>query len=307
WREVQWIWKDAIATLEKVPADSLVYPLAQSKLKQYQANLESINHRILAEQQAQDRLDAVKQAANVTTARSQIVDSPDSWQQTAKSWQTLINQLKQIPQGTSAYIQAQRLLPLYQQNLEAAETKRDQSQLGTTAYNQAMRFTQQARQAEQQSQWSQAVTNWRDAIAALKQIPEGTTYYSQAQTMLASSTTALQKAEATLKQINLTETVSPQLDRLCKGIPTLCSYTIAVDAIRVQFTPTYDLLAERTLLASQSQNGTSLRADTFNQMNQLLRSFAGISTTAEVPLELYNASSTRFATYDPQRSSYITQ
>lgn len=302
WREVQLTWREAIALLQQVPTDSSVYALAQTKLSEYQSNLESINSRIIIEQNGLDRLEALKKAAEVTDARSQIVNTIESWQQTSDSWKAILDQLTRIPQGTMAHAEAQRLTRLYQLKLEEADNRRSQEIRSAEAYNQAIGLAKQARSLDQQGQWSQAIDYWRQAITAIKQVPEATTYSNQAQTLLNSYLASLSQSEQSVKQITLMQTVEPQLERIC-GSYNLCTYTLTTEAIRVQLTPEYDQIVVQALRSTQLNSG-GVRAET-ERVNQFLQSLSSISKTAETPVELYSAAGIKLGSYDLNQSDYV--
>ncbi|WAL59062.1 AAA family ATPase [Thermocoleostomius sinensis] len=304
WREVQWMWREAIALLEQVPTESLVYSLAQTKRSEYESNLDSINNRVMAEQAAQDRIEMLKKAAEVTEARSQIISSIESWQQTTESWQAILAQLQQIPQGTMAFTEAQRLAKLYQLRLEAAENRRAQEERSVNAYNRALELADQARRLEQQQQWTQASIAWRDAIAAIKQVPEGTTHYSQSQALMTPYTTSLNQAEASAKQSTLLQTAQPQLENLCLPRLALCTYTLTTEAIRVHLNAPYDrTVAQAVRTAQLSSNAT--RWNDGSQTSQFLQSLVNISESTQTPIELYGADGSKFGIYDRSQSGYM--
>ncbi|PSB13921.1 hypothetical protein C7B76_18125 [filamentous cyanobacterium CCP2] len=307
WREVQWTWRETIELLEQVPETSPVYALAQGKQDEYQANLESINHRIRIEQETQDRIAAVRQAAEVIEARSRVVNSSDSWQQTYDSWQTLIAQLQQIPQGTMAYGEAQRLIQLYQLKINESERRRDREQLSAESYGRAMNFAEQARQFEQGNQWTQAANQWREAVTQIRQVQEDTSNYSQAQALIDSYTDSFNRAEENARRMSLMQTATPQLDRACNGNPRLCSYTLEGNAIRVQMASSYDLALQRAFASAQQSGSNTVQTDLSPQLNQFLRTLAVAGETAQVPIELYNAAGSKFGAYDPNRGGYLLQ
>jgi hypothetical protein len=306
WREVQWLWREAINSLEHVPETSPVYALAQNKRNEYETNLESINHRIRIEQETQERVAAVQQASEVINARLSIVASSDNWQQALDSWQTLIANLEEIPQGTMAYSEAQRLIRIYQLNIQETERRRERETQSTDAYQQATNAAEQARLAEQRGQWPQAATYWQEAVTNLRQIQEGTANYSQAQALVDSYTTSFNQAEENAKRSTLLQTATPQLDRACNS-SRLCGYTLGTNVIQVQIAPGYDLELQRAFTAAQLNAGNMVQADVSPQLNQLLRSLAAAGETAQVPVELYNAAGSRFGAYDPNRAGYILQ
>ncbi|HEY9700109.1 MAG TPA: hypothetical protein V6D10_22835 [Trichocoleus sp.] len=306
WREVQWLWRDAIAQMQKVAVDSPMYGLAQRKLQEYEANLAGINDRVIAEQNAQDRVNVARKTAQVAEARAGIANSAEAWQQVYATWSAAIKLLQQIPQGTMASGEAQQLLALYQPKLNEAEQKQSQESIAVSAYNQAVQFADQARNLEEQNQWEQAASVWQNALTKIQQIPTNTAYSNQAQTLVSAYTTALNQAETNRTRYGAMQSQKAQLDRTCRGNPEICTYTFTPQAIRVQITRTYDRLAERTITSSQSGTVSAPPA-TVNQVDELLRSLAAISEQAQVPIELYNADGSKFGTYAPDVSGYVQQ
>lgn len=306
WREIQWLWRDAIAQMQKVPADSPVAGLAQRKLKEYATNLEGINARVVAEQNAQDRVNVARKTAQVAETRAGIANSAEAWQQVYSTWNAAINLLKEIPQGTMASGEAQQLIALYQPKLTDADRKRSEESIAANAYNQATQLAEQARALEARNQWEQAASVWQNAVMKLQQIPENTVYSNQAKSLLSAYITALNQAEANRTRMGAMQSVQPQLDRACSGNPKICTYTPTPQAIRVQITRTYDRVAERTITPSQSGTVDASPA-IVNQVSELLRSLASISEQAQVPIELYNADGSKFGTYAPDVSGYVQQ
>ncbi|HEY9642313.1 MAG TPA: hypothetical protein V6C57_17635, partial [Coleofasciculaceae cyanobacterium] len=72
-------------------------------------------------------------------------------------------------------------------------------------------------------------------------------------------------------------------------------------------TPQYDQTVESTIANAQTQSNSSARTEVVNQVNVLLRHLAGISESAQVPVELYNSNGSKFATYAPDVSGYVTR
>lgn len=303
WREIRWIWRDAIEELEKIPPENPLYGLVQRKLGEYRANLDGINQRIAIEQQAQDRITAARKIEQLAAARASAATSPSNWQETASTWTTAIEQLQQVPQGTMAHDEAQQLLAIYQPQLTEANLKRAQEQTAESAYTQAINTAKQAQALEQQGQWIQAATGWQNALTYARQVPNSSTYYSQTQTLIGSYTQALQQAQQNSQRSVAVQTAKPSLDQACNGSPPLCSYTLSPQSVRVQFTDDY----AQTVAALINQTPGNQNASTavVNQVNRLLRSLADISDVTQVPIELYDAKGTQLGIYTPALSGYV--
>lgn len=307
WREIQRLWRETIAQLQQIPAGNALYPLAQRKLQEYEANLANINQRLLTEQQAQQRIDEARKAGQLAEARAEEVNSIAGWQQIYATWEAAINQLRQVPQGTMAYAEAEQLLALYQPKLAEANTQRGQEEVAASAYDEAVRLGKQARAMEQENQWSQAVGYWQDALNQARRVPSGTAYHSQVQPLITNYTSALKQAQDNLQRATAAWAAKPDLDRTCAGNPKICTYTLSPEAIRVQFTSAYDQVVERIIFSSQTGNAATARAEVVAQVNGLLRTLGDIGSATQMPVELYNSNGTKLGTYTPVQSGYAPQ
>lgn len=305
WEEIREMWQAAIAPLEQVSPDHPIYPLAQQKLTEYQANLSMINQRIVIEQQAQDKIKLARDTARLAEAREGVADSPESWQLTHVTWQVVVNLLQQIPSGTMAHAEAEQLLAIYQPRLNEARDRRLQEEISAKAYNQALSMAEAARQLEQQNQWSQAVSQWRSALANAQQIPTGTSYHGQVQPLVNSYTTSLSQAEETLRSAVARGNAQAQLEQTCAGTVRVCTFTVTGEEIQVQITPDYDQAIEQAIANGQAAGNPNAQAEATAHSNALLRALADISESTQVPLELYNADGSLFGTYVPELSGYV--
>ncbi|MBW4657343.1 MAG: hypothetical protein KME15_01610 [Drouetiella hepatica Uher 2000/2452] len=310
WRQIQWDWREAIATLEKVPPDSPVLMLSQKKLAEYKVNLANTDRRVLAEQNAQDKVATARKTAAVAENRAAIAITSESWQQVYLTWQAAIDLLQQVPQGTMAHAEAQQFINLYQSAMAKADNQRNQEQVSTGSYQEAVNLAEQARNWEQQSQWTQAVGLWRKAVINVQQIPQGTAYYNQAQPLISEYQAALTQAEANLNRSSAMQSVKPDLDRACLGTVSAaskCTYTLSSDGIRIQITPQYDRAVENAITRAQTQGSASARTAVTAQVNELLQNLAEIGKTAQVPIELYSSDGSIFASFAPDQSGYVAE
>jgi hypothetical protein len=307
WRRIQWLWRDAIAQLQRLSSESSLYPLVQRKLQEYQSNLTDINQRVEVEQQAQERINAVRQAGQLAEARANAAKSAENWQETAATWKTAIDQLQQIPQGTNAHNEAEQLLSLYQPKLSEANLRRAQEQAAAAAYSEALNAAEQAQRLEQQNQWSQAMAYWQDALRYAQQVPNGTAYYSQVQPLISVYTKTLQQAKDSTQRSAALQTLRPAMEQVCMGNPKICSYTISSQAVRVQFTSAYDLAVNHLIKNSQSQGESKFPSALVNQISELLRSLANLSETSQVPVELYDSKGLKLGSYAPAASGTAAQ
>jgi hypothetical protein len=154
---------------------------------------------LVKERQAQGYINAAKEAALIAEARQGVAQSLPHWQLVYATWQTALNRLKQIPQGTTAYEEAQQLSAFYLPKMASARDRKTQEQFAANAYNQGLRLAQLAKNSQANNQWSVALTHWRNALSYINQVPRDTFYYGKAQSLVAPYTAALKQAQGQLQ------------------------------------------------------------------------------------------------------------
>ncbi|UBF23661.1 hypothetical protein K9N68_17980 [Kovacikia minuta CCNUW1] len=288
WQQVQSLWRSAIAQLTPIPQVTPLYPYVQQRLAVYQDNLKTTDQYIVAEQQAQKKLAVAKSTANIASARQGLAQSPENWQRVQVTWQVAVNALRQIPNTTTSFAEAQQLLTEYESKLGIARDRVNQEKLSKYALNQATTLAKKAIALQQQNQWTQAAATWRSALNQLNQISAGTLYYDQAQPLLTTYSTALEQAETQLQQAVAQQKLRADLDRICAGTPKTCIYVMTPDLIRVQFTPTYEKTLQQAYTAGQAGN-YSLLGGTVNHVDSLQTALQTLSNNAGIPLEVYSS------------------
>jgi hypothetical protein len=297
WQEIESLWQSAIAQLAAIPADSVLFPLAQNKRSDYQVNLNIIQQRLANEQNAQGQLANARAAARLAETRQGIAQSPESWQLVHATWQTVINRLRQIPPYTTAHREANELLAVYQPKSTRAENRKFQESLSAKTYNQAIVAAQKAQTAEQQNLWFQATANWRDAVTYINQVPNGTFFYNQSQPLVNAYSQALKQAEEKLQVAVVQQRTHKDLQRVCAGPPTICSYSITNTHIKIKLTPTY----EQTIAAMNYNASDRVSyVSTMNHAYVLRSALQTISNNAGRPLEIYSTDDVLIDVFNPQ-------
>lgn len=296
WREIRILWQEAITLLQAVPQESSVYPLAQQKLLEYEANLGAIDGRIETERAAQAKIQTAREAATVAEARQQVANSLATWQQAYATWQATINLLRQVPTNTMSYAESQQLLEIYQTKLGAARDRLQQETIAQSSYQQALALADQAAAYEDSRQWSQAVISWRDALNQAQQVPKGTTYHDQAQPLIMSYSQSLSTAEEKLQAAVSLQEAEVQVAQLC-NTSKQCTSRMSGDRIQIQVTQ------------SALGNGTFPLPGTTQPIaepfNNLLRSVADIGQRAQVKIDVFNVDGSLFGTYTPDVNGYV--
>jgi hypothetical protein len=113
WEQVEKLWRKSIDQLENIRVEEPGYVAAQKLLAEYQTNLGIIETRRKAESEAQASLEAANEQI-----QSLIASPPANPQQLKGKIQGVINRLKTIKAGTTAYGEAQKLLVSAQKRLQ---------------------------------------------------------------------------------------------------------------------------------------------------------------------------------------------
>ncbi|MBW4562045.1 MAG: hypothetical protein KME32_12990 [Mojavia pulchra JT2-VF2] len=113
WEQIEKLWQKSINQLENIRVEEPGYIAAQKLLAEYQTNLGIIETRRKAESEAQ----ASFQEAN-EQIQTLIASPPSDPQQLKGQIQGIINRLKTIKAGTTAYAEAQTLLVSAQKRLQ---------------------------------------------------------------------------------------------------------------------------------------------------------------------------------------------
>jgi tetratricopeptide (TPR) repeat protein len=305
WQSVKKLWEQAIALLQGVPQSSPVYPLAQRKLKEYQHNLAATNQRLTIEQKAQQEVVKARSTAELASTRENIAVSLTDWQLAYATWQTVVYQLQKVPKTTMAYAEAQQLLEIYQTKLVKVGDRHTQEEIAQNAYNQAIALADQAHRSEQNDQWTQAVDAWQEALTHIQQIPQGSSYYQQVQTLTVSYRTSLTTAQEHLRVAVAVQLVENDLNSACSGMTPICRYMLAGNIVRISVTSDYEQAVKQIMFYAQPEAGTSF--EVIARSNFLLRAIANISETAQLPIEFYDSNGAIMGKYDPQLSGYVRQ
>ncbi len=299
WVEMQKLWNEAIAVFKQVPESSNVYQLAQRKLSDYQLNLAMVNQRVASEQKGNNLLATAKETVNIAKARQGVAQSLDDLQSVRSTWQTAFSSLNQIPPGTTAYQPAQQLLKSSQPQLIAVRDRSFEEQFAANIYQQSLLLAQQAQNFQGINQWSQAVSNWRNAIASLKRIPSGTFHHGKAQPLINSYTVALQQAQDRFQLAMRMQQTSQDLNRTCSGTPQICNYTLTSNGIKVRVTPAYANTLKQTAMFAKAKGDYNAQIKVVNHVLTVGEALEAISDNARLPLEVYGPNGAEIQVHTP--------
>lgn len=307
WQEIEQLWQQAIAHLERVSPDSPVHQLSDRKLVEYRANLAAIQRRIAIEKRAQEQVNLARKMAQVAEARNGIALSLPTWQLTQSTWKTAMDLLRQVPQTTMPYAEAQQLLALYQPRLLASRSHLQQEQQASSTYNRALALASQAQRSEALDQWSQAVNQWQEALRYAQQVPRDTSQSTQAQTLVTAYKAALVTAQDRLKLAVSNQTAQSALERTCAGTPRACTYSRMGNVMQVRITPSYDQALQQAAAATQAKGESDAQAAMMLNFSPLLQAIAVAGEESQLPIQLFNANGSLFGTYDPRLNGFVNE
>ncbi len=289
WQAIEVLWSEAIALLEQIPPGSQLYPFAQKKLSEYEANLQAIVQRVKQEEQAAETLKEIRTKADLAYTRQGVATGLESWQGIYDLWQETVNLIPRIPPSTMAYIQLQDSVAEYRKQLVKARQQQVQEKISQETYNLAIAAAEQAQQLAEQKQWSKSLNHWTDALRLVREVPENTFYSAKAQSLVTSYTNARNEVAVNLKTATILQKTQNDLKKLCNGSPVICEYTVTEDVINVWLTPAYVRHVKRTALLADQKGDHKALVSIDQHLETLKVALQTISDNAEIPLMLYDA------------------
>ncbi|WP_413163004.1 hypothetical protein ACL6C3_27720 [Capilliphycus salinus ALCB114379] len=299
WDKIKTRWEEAIAQLQQVPPENIIYPFAQARLEQYRANLTEVRGRLALERQAGRTLADAKKAAQVAQARQGVARGVESWQLVYDTWQNATNTLASVAPGTTAYQEAQLLLARYQPQLEDARDRKTIEQVGLDAYNRAVSNADQAKIFAERGAWSDAVKYWSQAVTFGKRVPMSSSYHVEMQPLMTSYTESWKQAEAENKVATRVNTARQDLKTACTGSPTICSYSVSRDLITIRLAPNYVEKIEETALTGDRSGNPEKRNEAEKHVQTLKIALESISDNAQIPLEVYKPNGEKIGVHIP--------
>jgi hypothetical protein len=198
-------WQAAIDRLEQIPEQTLAGETAQTKLKAYKRDFENAQIGTLIVAASEFDLEAEK----VRQKQPQI--ALDLWEQA-------VNYLNQVPQTNPRYLEAQKLLAIYQVKLKTVVNPRS-----ITLIAAAKQYAFAAAKSSQNpphsvAKWQQIVELWQKAMVQLENIQVEESSYVEAQKLLAEYQTNLgiiqTRKEAEMEAQEIIKQVNQQIQNL---------------------------------------------------------------------------------------------
>ncbi|MFW6358247.1 MAG: hypothetical protein ACOC0N_03390 [Chroococcales cyanobacterium] len=300
WLEIQKLWRDSISRLEQLPSENEFYSFAQEKVRAYQTNLATINYRLNTEKQSQQSLAAAKEAAKLAEVRQSAAHSLQNWVLAYSTWETAIARLQEIPEGTTAYSEAQELLVVYKAKFAEVRDRKNQETFSNSVYNQGLSLAELAKKAESTNQWSQSVFHWQNALNYLQQVPRNTFRYPTAQGLINPYTDSLNQAEEQLRLELKRKQASNDLAQACLETTQVCSHTITDNTIQVRLTPGYMQEVRQTAIEAKVNGDTNTQTNLYNHLLTLDDALKTISNNSGLRLEVYTPEGSLIETHVPK-------
>lgn len=306
WQSIAADWLTAATTLEAVSPNSPVREFADRKLVEYRASRATILVRIDVEAKAEVSLRQAQQAASLGNQQADAAQSLTDWETVLASWELAVDSLSQIPQGTQAHGEAQKLLPDYLKRLEEMRDRTQQERSASRDLSKAQQLAAAAQQAESEDQWTLSSEGWKNALAQLATVASGTSTYKEAQPLTQLYTSYLTRAENNLQAALRFQPYEPQLYSACSAaaLPK-CTYSLRDGKVKLTLVQGYDSVIDQSITPPDQRPSTIPAAQFVSQSNQLLQAITLLSTQAQVPVELYDAQGKFLARYRPDLNGFV--
>jgi hypothetical protein len=299
WQESKQLLTNSIATLQKIPTQSKIYPLAQQKLTDYQGKLADVDRRLQAETIAQEKLRSAVETIDTATKAQTTAKSLDQWRAVKTQWDKASSDLSSIADTTTSYPQAQAQLKSAQPKMTIATDKVGEEERAVQNYQNAVNLAQAAQLSQKSNKLDQAVVQWNQAVVAIQSVPQTSTAYDRAKPLVGEYTKNFQQAQSQLKAVRQIAQANQDLQRTCTGNPQICSYTVTRKGIVVRLMSIYTQTLMQTAIAASTQGDANAKAGVINHVNTLGNALQTIADNAKLPLQVFGADGKQIQNYRP--------
>jgi hypothetical protein len=299
WQTVQNLLKTAIEQLKQLAPDSKFQAFAIAQKQKYEKTLPVINQRLQQEQLANASYEKAIQAARSAQIQQNMAKSTDDFDEVSSTWKKAIQSLQNISEGTTPYDKTSKLLELYGQEYKNIDIRKKNEAIANINLQQAIQEAKIAEKSERSSQWSLAISHWKNALVYLKQISENSLQSVKAKSLLIQYNLSFNKAQENFKIANRLQFIKNNLEKTCSQEKKACNYSIDKNMIKVNLTSSY--LQQIWDLSIQAKLNANIKeqAEILNHLARLEQSFQIISNQAKIPLAVYNSKGNLMTTYRP--------
>jgi hypothetical protein len=302
WKESKKLWEGAISDLQKVSSNSRAYPLAQQKLVEYQQKLEKVNQNITSEVNSDKILANVKNLGTITTAKQAENKTLEDWQASQKSWTSFNEQIAEIPPDVTAYAEAQKLLKDYQPQITAVNEKLGKEKKNGDIFDKAKADAAEAKKLAEAKKPEESLASWNRAISTLQNIPKDSIYITKAEALTTEYAKSMKQTEVTVVGEKKAAQAGESLKKICEGTLKVCSYKVAIDKISVTLIPEYAKTVRQRASDANKEADRNAQAGLLKHVESLGDALQSVSTTAEIPLQLFSDSGKLLQIYSPPKS-----
>jgi len=187
-------WQTGMDQLREVPPQTLAGRMATTKLAAYERDYTEATGIMAGGDRTNTLIGAAQSFATSAAEQAQNPPHPaTTWARILVLWEEAIARLEQVPPDHSGYNQAQQLLAQYKTNLGIIEEQMLREQDAVRAMDSANEKTNRLLAQSASMSPNQVASELQSIINDLNKIQDGTTVYSEAQTMLESATNRLQQ------------------------------------------------------------------------------------------------------------------
>ena len=299
WQTVQNLLKTAIEQLKQLAPDSKFQAFAIAQKQKYEKTLPVINQRRQQEQLANVSYEKAIQAARSAQIKQNMAKSTDDFDEVSSTWKKAIQSLQNISEGTTPYDKTSKLLELYGQEYKNIDIRKKNEAIANINLQQAIQEAKIAEKSERSSQWSLAISHWKNALVYLNQISENSLQSVKAKSLLIQYNLSFNKAQENFKIANRLQFIKNNLEKTCSQEKKACNYSIDKNMIKVNLTSSY--LQQIWDLSIQAKLNANIKeqAEILNHLARLEQSFQIISNQAKIPLAVYNSKGNLMTTYRP--------
>jgi hypothetical protein len=305
WVDIQLLWQQSINQLETISADSPAWEYSQNKLEEYRANHKAIGRRIVAEEEAEANFNTAIQTGQLARQRMETAESLPGWQLAAKEWQAAIKGLSVIPQGTSAYSEAQTYLQDYRQQLARTSAQASLEENSTRFYQQAVQAAREAKAYEAKNQWTLAVTQWKQAVNSAQQISPESTLGSESAALLESYQPALTNAQSRLQTAVALQKLTQTVGSICADSATPCQVAEDPSQIQVTLSSQYAEPLRQAITPPAADGTFAFTNELTPSVQQLIEEIMTISHQVDRQVAIYDSHGGFVARYRPDLGGFI--
>ncbi|MGB7444796.1 MAG: hypothetical protein WA919_27325 [Coleofasciculaceae cyanobacterium] len=203
WQQAANLWQQAINQLKQIPSEDPSYLEAQKLYAAYQSKLETVlaKRETVVSPRTANLIGAAQQFAwKAANAAQNPPHSAPKWQQIGGLWQQALKPIEQIPPEDPGYLEAQKLLATYQNNLGQIQL-RQQAEANSVktlelAQSQIQRLIDSTSVNADSASRGRTISQLQGIINQLEKVQNGTTVYPKAQELLLAAKKKLKQIES---------------------------------------------------------------------------------------------------------------